>query len=118
MKEEERKKSNKVKSRNRRDKFRAEEGKKNINIKQRNIKATDEIDEVETIINKEKINKKRIMLEEIFAREDYKPMKFKDLVAFLQVPRNEKYQLRELVEEFVTSGKMIEIGRASCRERV
>ncbi|NLZ83763.1 MAG: ribonuclease R [Clostridiales bacterium] len=107
MKEEERKKSNKVKSRNRRDKFRAEEGKKNINIKQRNIKATDEIDEVETIINKEKINKKRIMLEEIFAREDYKPMKFKDLVAFLQVPRNEKYQLRELVEEFVTSGKMI-----------
>lgn len=104
---EDRKKSNKVKSRNRRDKYRVEEGKRNINIKQRNIKVTDEIDEVESIINKEKFNKKRIMLEEIFAKEDYKPMKFKELVAFLQVPRNEKYQLRELMEEFVTSGKMI-----------
>lgn len=105
MKEQSENKKDKGKSKNRRGKYRPEEGKRNI--KQRDNKTNDDMVNVEPIMNKEELDKKRAMLEEIFLSEDYKPVKFKELIAFLQVPRNEKYQLRELMEEFVASGKLI-----------
>lgn len=38
--------------------------------------------------------------------EDYKPLKFKEMVTVLQVPRNEKEDLREVLESLMSDGKI------------
>lgn len=49
--------------------------------------------------------KKKILLEFVNSKE-YHPMKFKDLVGILQVPRNEKQDLREVLESLLADGKL------------
>ncbi|BBF41958.1 3'-5' exoribonuclease RNase R [Lachnospiraceae bacterium KM106-2] len=38
--------------------------------------------------------------------EEYKPLKFKEMVTILQVPRNEKQDLREVLESLMADGKI------------
>ncbi len=47
--------------------------------------------------------KKKILVEFVNSKE-YHPMKFKDLVGILQVPRNEKQDLREVLEALLADG--------------
>ncbi len=49
--------------------------------------------------------KKKILFEFISSKE-YQPMKFKEMVSILQVPRNEKQDLREVLESLLTEGKI------------
>lgn len=49
--------------------------------------------------------KKRILLEFINSKE-YQPMKFKEIANVLQVPRDEKQDLREVLEALQTDGKI------------
>lgn len=50
---------------------------------------------------------KRIMLEEFFHSEEYKPMRFKDIVALLQVPKEAKNDLKELLDQMISQGKIV-----------
>ena len=47
------------------------------------------------------------MLEELFSDKEYKPMRFKDLVGFLQVPRNSKHELKILLDQMISKGTII-----------
>lgn len=49
--------------------------------------------------------KKKILLEFINSK-DYQPMKFKEIASVLQVPRDEKQDLREVLEALQTDGKI------------
>ncbi|HCA69012.1 MAG TPA: ribonuclease R [Lachnospiraceae bacterium] len=57
--------------------------------------------------NKEILEEKRTMLEDFISREEYKPLRFKEFVGFLQVPRGEKNNLKELLDQFIKEGKLI-----------
>lgn len=50
---------------------------------------------------------KKIMLEEFISSKEYTPMKFKDLLAILQVPRGAKIELKEALEQLIAQGKII-----------
>lgn len=50
---------------------------------------------------------KKEMLIELFNSKDYNPMKFKELVGFLQVPRSDKNDLKELLDQLISEGKLI-----------
>jgi ribonuclease R len=58
---------------------------------------------------------KKVMLEEMFASKDYKPMKFKDLVGLLQVPRNSKHELKEVLDQLISKGSIIIDGQGRYR---
>lgn len=49
--------------------------------------------------------KKKILFDFISSKE-YQPMKFKEIVGILQVPRNEKQDLREVLEALLAEGKI------------
>lgn len=55
---------------------------------------------------KENVNleEKSSMLEEFFKSKEYKPMKFKELVSFLQVPRDAKNDLKLVLDQLVSKG--------------
>lgn len=55
----------------------------------------------------EVLNEKKEMLEEMFASKEYKPLKFKDLVALLQVPRSSKNDLKILLDQLISNGKIV-----------
>lgn len=55
----------------------------------------------------EMLQEKKAMLEEMFASKEYKPMRFKDLVALLQVPRDSKNDLKMVLDQLVSAGKVI-----------
>ncbi|MBP1755577.1 MAG: rnr [Firmicutes bacterium] len=55
----------------------------------------------------EMLEEKKIMLEEMFSSKEYKPMRFKDLVALLQVPRNAKHELKMVLDQMISAGKVI-----------
>lgn len=55
----------------------------------------------------EMLEEKKAMLEEMFSSKEYKPMKFKDLVALLQVPRSSKHELKMVLDQMISSGKII-----------
>lgn len=57
--------------------------------------------------NNEILEEKRTMLEDFISREEYKPLRFKEFVGFLQVPRGEKNNLKELLDQFIKEGKLI-----------
>jgi ribonuclease R len=50
---------------------------------------------------------KKAMLEELFTSKEYKPMRFKDLVALMQVPRASKYELKAVLDQLISGGKII-----------
>jgi len=61
--------------------------------------------------------KKKVLLDFVNSK-DYHPMKFKELFVILQVPRDEKQELREVLEALIVEGKLAldEKGRYSAAE--
>lgn len=52
------------------------------------------------------LDEKKKILSEFINSKEYQPMKFKELASVLQVPRNEKQDLREVLEALQTDGKI------------
>ena len=50
---------------------------------------------------------RKLMLEELFQSEEYKPMKFKELMALLQVPRGSKHELKGILDQLISEAKII-----------
>jgi ribonuclease R len=61
------------------------------------------------------LEEKKRMLEELFASKEYKPMRFKDLVGLLQVPRGAKHELKQLLDQLISSGKIVLDGQSRYR---
>jgi len=59
----------------------------------------------------EKIN----MLLDFFSSSEYKPMRFKDIAALLQVPKGSKHELKEVLDFLVIEGKIITDDRGRYR---
>lgn len=61
--------------------------------------------------NKSKDNRKmeerKIMLNEFFQSDEYKPMRFRDIVSMLQVPKSSKHELRIILDNMISQGKII-----------
>lgn len=55
----------------------------------------------------ELLEEKKTMLEEFFSRKEYKPMKFKDLAAWLQVPKGSKNELKMVLDQLIAKGTII-----------
>ncbi len=61
-----------------------------------------------TVENKNELREERLsMLEEIFSSKEYKPMRFKDLVGFLQVPKSDKNELKLLLDQLMSKGSIM-----------
>ena len=61
------------------------------------------------------LEEKKLMLEELFASKEYKPMRFKDLLALLQVPRGAKHELKLVLDQLISAGKIILDGQGRYR---
>ncbi len=60
---------------------------------------------LKTIENKNEVTEERLsMLEEIFSSKEYRPMRFKDLVGLLQVPKSDKNELKLLLDQLMSKG--------------
>lgn len=64
---------------------------------------------------KEMLEEKKTMLEEFFSSEEYKPMRFKDIVGILQVPRGAKNDLKEILDQLISQGKIVLDGQGRYR---
>jgi len=53
-----------------------------------------------------KFEEKRKMLMEFFTDKEYKPMRFRDIVALLQVPKKSKDELKEILDSLVSQGSI------------
>ncbi len=53
------------------------------------------------------IEERKKKLEEFFSSSEYKPMRFRDIVAILQVPKDQKHELREVMDTLISHGKII-----------
>lgn len=53
-----------------------------------------------------KMDERKSMLQEFFSSSEYKPMRFRDIVAILQVPKDQKNELKELIDSLVSQGKI------------
>ena len=47
------------------------------------------------------------MLEKMISEEEYIPLKFKELVNILQVPKEKRQELREALDQLISQGKII-----------
>ena len=56
---------------------------------------------------KDRLEERIKMLEELFKDKDYKPMKFKDIVGLLQVPRAAKNDLKNILDQMISKGIII-----------
>ncbi len=63
----------------------------------------------------ELLEEKKSMLEELFSSKEYRPMRFKDLLALLQVPRGAKHELKLVLDQLISSGKIILDGQGRYR---
>lgn len=54
-----------------------------------------------------KIEERKTMLESFFGSSEYKPMRFRDIAAILQVPKGGKHELKELLDSLVSQGKIM-----------
>ncbi|MDF2485351.1 MAG: rnr, partial [Herbinix sp.] len=61
------------------------------------------------------LEEKKAMLEEMFAGKEYKPLRFKDLVGLLQVPRNAKHELKMVLDQMISAGTIILDGQSRYR---
>lgn len=52
------------------------------------------------------LEQKKELVFEFIRSEEYKPLKFKEMVTVLQVPKNEKEDLREVLESLLAEGKI------------
>jgi ribonuclease R len=56
---------------------------------------------------KEIIEERSMMLEELFSSKEYKPMRLKELAVLLQVPKTSKHELKEVLDQLIKQGKLI-----------
>ena len=49
-----------------------------------------------------KIEERKNMLREFFEDEKYKPMRYKDIVGLLQVPRESKHELKQVLDTLIS----------------
>ncbi|TAH67253.1 MAG: ribonuclease R [Anaerolineaceae bacterium] len=57
--------------------------------------------------DKNKMEERKSMLEDFFGNSEYKPMRFRDIVAILQVPKGQKHELKEVLDSLESQGKII-----------
>lgn len=62
---------------------------------------------IESKLDNEAKREKASMLEAFFASPEYKPMRFKDIVGLLQVPRDSKNDLKEVLDQLIAQGKIM-----------
>lgn len=53
------------------------------------------------------LNEKKAMLEEFFSSKEYRPMTFREIAGFLQVPKAEREKLKLVLDELMSAGKII-----------
>jgi ribonuclease R len=53
------------------------------------------------------LEEKKSMLLDLFSSKEYKPMKFKELVNFLQVPRSSKQELKLVLDQLISKGMIV-----------
>lgn len=53
------------------------------------------------------LNEKKAMLEEFFSSKEYRPMTFRELAGFLQVPKAERDKLKLVLDQLMSAGKII-----------
>ena len=58
-------------------------------------------------MNKQEIEKRKKILLELFSDKIYKPMKIKELAILLDIHRDKRYELEELIYELIDEGKII-----------
>ncbi len=58
-------------------------------------------------MDKERLEEKKAMLEQLISDKDYKPMRFKEFVALLQVPRDAKNELKMVLDQLISQGTII-----------
>jgi len=54
-----------------------------------------------------RFEEKRKMLMEFFTDKEYRPMRFRDIVALLQVPKDSKNELKEILDSLVSQGSIV-----------
>ncbi len=54
-----------------------------------------------------KIEERKVMLKEFFENSEYKPMRFRDIAALLQVPKESRHELKEVLDSLASQGKVI-----------
>lgn len=54
-----------------------------------------------------KTEERKKMLQDFFASEEYKPMRFKDIVGILQVPKESKNELKQVLDTLVSQGIVV-----------
>lgn len=59
------------------------------------------------IKDNDKIDERKNMLQEFFASDEYKPMRFRDILAILQVPKDAKHELKEVLDILISQGRII-----------
>jgi ribonuclease R len=62
---------------------------------------------IESKLDNEAKREKALMLEAFFASPEYKPMRFKDIIGLLQVPRDSKNDLKEVLDHLISQGKIM-----------
>ncbi len=67
------------------------------------------------MLDKGKLEEKKKIIYNYIASEEYKPMKMKEMAGFLQVPRNEKDDLRQVLESLVLDGKIVVDSKGKIR---
>lgn len=70
----------------------------------------------ENMKENEILEEKKAMLEELFSSKEYRPMRFKDLVGFLQVPKGSKNDLKLLLDQLISQGTIILDGQGRYRK--
>ena len=58
-------------------------------------------------MDEEVLREKSMMLEEFVTSKEYKPMSFKELTGFLQVPKESRHELKEVLELLASKGKLM-----------
>lgn len=53
------------------------------------------------------LDEKKAMLEEFFSSKEYRPMTFREIAGFLQVPKAERQKLKMLLDQLMSDGKII-----------
>jgi len=53
------------------------------------------------------LNEKKAMLEEFFSSKEYRPMTFREMAGFLQVPKSEREKLKLVLDQLLSAGKII-----------
>ena len=56
---------------------------------------------------KEELEQKKELVYNYIISKDYKPLKFKEFVSLMQVPRDEKADLREVLNSLIADGKIV-----------